>query len=91
MKYVQEKLTQKNTFQMIIKNANIVTLNDTFIGSINFNETILNIDKGNFNNSNAIDFEGDYLLPGFIELHTDNLEKHFIPRPNAIWPTLDFM
>ena len=71
---------------MIIKNANIVTLNDTFIGSINFNETILNIDKGNLNNSNAIDFEGDYLLPGLIELHTDNLEKHFIPRPNAIWP-----
>ena len=39
---------------MIIKNANIVTLNDTFIGSINFNETILNIDKGDLNNSNAL-------------------------------------
>ncbi|WP_207482676.1 alpha-D-ribose 1-methylphosphonate 5-triphosphate diphosphatase [Arenibaculum pallidiluteum] len=35
----------------------------------------------------AIDLEGDYLLPGLIELHTDNLEKHFQPRPGAHWPS----
>lgn len=34
----------------------------------------------------AIDFEGDYLLPGMVELHTDNLEKHFAPRPGVRWP-----
>ena len=28
-----------------------------------------------------VDCEGDYLLPGFIDVHTDNFEKHAIPRP----------
>ena len=28
---------------------------------------------------------GDYLLPGLIELHTDNLEKCISPRPGVRW------
>ena len=34
----------------------------------------------------ALDCEGDLLLPGLIELHTDNLERHIMPRPEAYWP-----
>lgn len=34
-----------------------------------------------------IDFEGDYLLPGLIDLHTDNMEHHFQPRPGVRWPS----
>jgi alpha-D-ribose 1-methylphosphonate 5-triphosphate diphosphatase len=34
-----------------------------------------------------IDCEGDYLLPGLIDLHTDNLEHHFSPRPGVRWPS----
>ena len=33
-----------------------------------------------------VDVEGDYLAPGLIEMHTDNAEKHFEPRPGVIWP-----
>lgn len=29
---------------------------------------------------------GDYLLPGLIELHTDNLEQCLSPRPKVRWP-----
>ena len=29
--------------------------------------------------------DGDYLLPGLIELHTDNLEKCISPRPGVRW------
>ena len=29
---------------------------------------------------------GDYLLPGLIELHTDNLERCISPRPGIDWP-----
>lgn len=36
----------------------------------------------------ALSLEGDYLLPGLVELHTDNLEKHFSPRPGVRWPAL---
>jgi alpha-D-ribose 1-methylphosphonate 5-triphosphate diphosphatase len=34
----------------------------------------------------AIDLEGDYLIPGIVELHTDVLEKHAFPRPGVRWP-----
>lgn len=34
----------------------------------------------------ALDWQGDYLLPGLVEIHTDNLENHFVPRPKVIWP-----
>ena len=34
----------------------------------------------------GIDGEGDYLLPGLIELHTDNLERCVSPRPGVRWP-----
>jgi alpha-D-ribose 1-methylphosphonate 5-triphosphate diphosphatase len=33
----------------------------------------------------AEDLEGDLLVPGFVELHTDNLEKHIMPRPGIYW------
>ncbi len=34
----------------------------------------------------AEDCGGDWLLPGFVELHTDNLEKHLVPRPGVAFP-----
>lgn len=32
------------------------------------------------------DGQGDYLLPGLVELHTDNLEQCLMPRPKVQWP-----
>ncbi|MDR1395183.1 MAG: alpha-D-ribose 1-methylphosphonate 5-triphosphate diphosphatase [Deltaproteobacteria bacterium] len=34
----------------------------------------------------SADLEGDLLLPGLVELHTDNLERHLKPRPGLYWP-----
>lgn len=34
----------------------------------------------------ALDVQGDWLLPGLVELHTDNLERQFQPRPKVQWP-----
>ncbi|MEM8551309.1 MAG: alpha-D-ribose 1-methylphosphonate 5-triphosphate diphosphatase, partial [Pseudomonadota bacterium] len=31
------------------------------------------------------DFEGDFLIPGLVELHTDHLETHVAPRPRVRW------
>jgi alpha-D-ribose 1-methylphosphonate 5-triphosphate diphosphatase len=31
------------------------------------------------------DAGGDLILPGLIELHTDHLEAHYVPRPNVFW------
>jgi alpha-D-ribose 1-methylphosphonate 5-triphosphate diphosphatase len=34
----------------------------------------------------AIDCAGDIVIPGLVELHTDNLERHIEPRPRVEWP-----
>jgi len=31
------------------------------------------------------DLRGDLLMPGLIELHTDHLEAHYVPRPKVFW------
>ncbi len=31
------------------------------------------------------DAAGDMILPGLIELHTDHLEAHYVPRPKVFW------
>jgi alpha-D-ribose 1-methylphosphonate 5-triphosphate diphosphatase len=33
----------------------------------------------------AEDLAGDLLLPGLVELHTDHLEAHYVPRPKVHW------
>lgn len=33
----------------------------------------------------GINFGGDLLLPGLVELHTDHLESHYMPRPKVRW------
>jgi len=36
----------------------------------------------------AEDARGDLVMPGLIELHTDHLEAHFMPRPKVFWDPL---
>jgi len=31
------------------------------------------------------DLGGDLLMPGLVELHTDHLEAHYVPRPKVRW------
>ncbi|HTH97950.1 MAG TPA: alpha-D-ribose 1-methylphosphonate 5-triphosphate diphosphatase [Stellaceae bacterium] len=48
---------------------------------------IVAIDDERSQHPAAIDLDGDHLLPGLIEIHTDNMEKHFVPRPGVFWPS----
>lgn len=67
-----------------IRNARIVTPDEDFIGSVEIRDgRIQKIDRGD--SQVGEDFEEDILLPGIIDIHTDNLEKHFFPRPNIDW------
>lgn len=36
----------------------------------------------------GLDLGGSLLLPGLVELHTDHLEAHFLPRPKVKWDAL---
>jgi alpha-D-ribose 1-methylphosphonate 5-triphosphate diphosphatase len=40
------------------------------------------------NGDEVIDLMGDHLMPGLIEIHTDNLERHLMPRPKVYWEEL---
>ena len=39
----------------------------------------------------VINLEGDLLLPGIVDLHTDNLERQVQPRATARWPSRSAM
>lgn len=70
-----------------IRNARIVTSQEHFSGNLSFAaDTIISVAAGS--SQVGEDWEGDYLIPGLVELHTDNLEKHLVPRPKVHWPVL---
>ncbi|MGD9831654.1 MAG: alpha-D-ribose 1-methylphosphonate 5-triphosphate diphosphatase [Piscinibacter sp.] len=47
---------------------------------------IASIESGASARPGAIDVDGDWLLPGLVEVHTDNLERHVMPRPKVTFP-----
>lgn len=73
---------------IIFENAQIVTAEDQFCGYLSVQDgRIAEIGAGKAPEK-GIDLGGDYLIPGLIELHTDHLEVHFMPRPRVEWPAL---
>jgi alpha-D-ribose 1-methylphosphonate 5-triphosphate diphosphatase len=75
--------------QTVFTNARMVLPDQVLSGSLCIDgDTITAIDSAPSGVTGAIDLNGDFLLPGLIELHTDNLEKHFTPRPGVKWPEL---
>lgn len=74
---------------IILSNARVVTADAVIEGGIIVaNGVIEAVKPGSSQHAGAIDLAGDYLLPGLVELHTDNLENHFSPRPGVRWPGL---
>lgn len=72
-----------------VANARIVLRDEVVDGSIEVRDGLIHaIDSGARMTPGAIDFDGDYLIPGLIELHTDNFERHLMPRPKVRWPEL---
>lgn len=49
------------------------------------------IDSGRSASPAAIDLDGDLLIPGIVDLHTDNLERQVQPRATARWPSRSAM
>jgi alpha-D-ribose 1-methylphosphonate 5-triphosphate diphosphatase len=73
--------------EVVLTNARLVLDDEVVEGSISFDRNgIRSIDSGHATMPGAIDVERDFVSPGLIEMHTDNLEKHFAPRPGVIWP-----
>ncbi|HDS5550963.1 TPA: alpha-D-ribose 1-methylphosphonate 5-triphosphate diphosphatase [Klebsiella aerogenes] len=72
---------------MIINNVKLVLEDETINGSLEVQEgRIYAFAESQSRLPGALDGEGGWLLPGLIELHTDNLDKFFTPRPKVDWP-----
>ncbi|OCX14148.1 alpha-D-ribose 1-methylphosphonate 5-triphosphate diphosphatase [Pseudomonas graminis] len=74
--------------EQILTHAKIVTAERVFSGTVVLRDGLISeIDEGISQLPQAQNLNGDYLLPGLVELHTDNLEKHLSPRPGVDWPS----
>ncbi len=72
------------TVETVFTNARIVLEDSIVTGSIQIRDgKIADISEGSAQVGE--DFEGDYLIPGLVELHTDHLEQHYSPRPGVRW------
>lgn len=75
------------TEQTIFANASVILTDEVIKGAVRIQDGVItDIDSGSAVPTGAIDLQGDYLAPGLIELHTDNLERHIAPRPKVDWP-----
>ncbi|WP_202905629.1 alpha-D-ribose 1-methylphosphonate 5-triphosphate diphosphatase [Cypionkella psychrotolerans] len=73
--------------ETILANATLVLPHEVIHGALRIeNGVITAIDQGAAIPQGALDCNGDLLMPGLIELHTDNLERHIEPRPKVNWP-----
>ncbi|MEN2979284.1 alpha-D-ribose 1-methylphosphonate 5-triphosphate diphosphatase [Tistrella bauzanensis] len=78
------------TFETVLTNARVVTPDAVLpAGTVVIADgRIVELSDGISAVPGAQDLAGDLLIPGLIELHTDNLERHFAPRPGVRWPAL---
>ncbi len=73
--------------ETVFTNARLVLASEVVQGSLAVRGgRIVSVDPGNSALPGAVDCGGDMIAPGLVELHTDNLERHLMPRPNARWP-----
>jgi len=72
---------------MIINNVRLILENELVAGSLEMRDGLIaSFSETPSRQPGALDGEGGYLLPGLVELHTDNLDKFFAPRPKVDWP-----
>ncbi len=75
--------------ELVFKSARLVLGGEVVQGTLAVaGGSIAALDAGGTSVPNAADLEGDFLLPGLVELHTDNFERHLMPRPKVRWATL---
>jgi len=67
----------------VLTNARIVLADQVLEGAVEISGGVIT-DIGT-TSKRGTDLNGDYLIPGLVELHTDHLETHYAPRPKVRW------
>lgn len=77
------------SLETVFKNARIVTPDQVLEGALVVaGGVVVGVDDTSGSTHAGRDVDGDYVLPGLVDIHTDNLEKHLEPRPGVTWPGL---
>ena len=70
--------------ELALTNARIVLADEVVTGSVLVRDGLIAaVDTGT--STIGEDVEGDYVIPGLVELHTDHFENHYRPRPSVTW------
>ncbi len=77
---------QSDSKPLVFSNARLVLADRVIEGGWVAAEDGMIVDFGaNRAPAGAEDMAGDFIIPGLIELHTDHLEAHYMPRPKVYW------
>ncbi|MGX9965253.1 alpha-D-ribose 1-methylphosphonate 5-triphosphate diphosphatase [Roseomonas sp. F4] len=78
--------------EVILTNAHLVLRGEVLHGTLVIRgDRIAEIQPGRSHAPSAIDLDGDHLIPGIVDVHTDNLERQVQPRATARWPSRSAM
>ncbi len=80
-------LERPRAAETVLANARLVLPGAVVPGSVVMRDGLIaDIAEGRTVPPGALDCGGQIVMPGLVELHTDNLEKHLRPRPGVHWP-----
>jgi alpha-D-ribose 1-methylphosphonate 5-triphosphate diphosphatase len=74
--------------EQVLANARLVLADEIVHGHVHVREGRIAAVGTGAVPTGAQDLEGDFLLPGLVELHTDHVEGHLSPRPKVRWDPL---
>ncbi len=75
--------------EFVLKDAQVVVPLEVFRGSVLVRDGLIaEVQPGSLSINHALDLEGDFLIPGLIDLHTDNFERIVRPRNSVDWPVM---
>jgi alpha-D-ribose 1-methylphosphonate 5-triphosphate diphosphatase len=78
--------------ETILTNAILVLPDTSLHGTIVLRgDRIVDVQSGRSTALPSIDLDGDFLIPGIVDTHTDNLERQVLPRSLARWPSRSAM
>ena len=76
------------TRETVFTNTRVVLGDETVLGSVLIRDGLIADVATGPATTVGEDLDGDHLMPGVVELHTDHLEYHFSPRPGVSWDPL---
>jgi len=86
---LEKQISAEGAASLVLANAEVVTAEAQFRGSVTVEDgVIVAVEEGGRLPSGAVDCQGEMLLPGLVDLHTDHCERHAVPRPGVHWDPL---